>query len=193
MLKFPFAFHPVVRLPAHYEVLDFTRMRTYPNSEPGAFSIGRYNEKRAGVYDFELFAGNRDNHIGIDIGGPIGTEVHAFYEGEIFLLGDNQNRGDYGPTVITRHQLGDIELYALHGHLSRSSLTRKVGDKIAAGEVIGWFGDESENGGWPAHLHFQISLIPPLTADMPGAVSDGDLEAALKIYPDPRCLLGPIY
>lgn len=193
LLDFPFVFHPVVKLPQSYDVLDFTRMRSYPVSEPGTYSIGRYNEKRAGVYDFELFAGKRDNHIGIDIGGPTGTEVHAFFEGEIFLLGDNRNAGDYGPTVITRHVLGDVELYALHGHLSLSSLNRKVGDKIAKGEIIGWFGNEQENGGWPPHLHFQISLVPPLVPDMPGAVSDEDLEAALKVYPDPRSVLGAIY
>jgi hypothetical protein len=30
-------------------------------------------------------------------------------------------------------------------------------------------------------------------ADLPGAVSDADREAALAIYPDPRLVLGPLY
>jgi hypothetical protein len=96
--------------------------------------------------------------------------------------------------LITYHRIGDVDLYALYGHLSGSSLKDKViGQKISTGEVLGWLGEESENGGWPPHVHFQLSLQPPTKADMPGVVREAELEEALKIYPDPRLVLGPLY
>ncbi|RYZ48229.1 MAG: peptidase M23, partial [Proteobacteria bacterium] len=133
-------------------------------------------------------------HIGIDLGGPAGTRVHAFYEGEIYDFRDHGKAGDYGPTLITRHLLNGVEIYALYGHLSRASLSgKKRGQQISFGEVLGALGTAEENGGWPPHVHFQLSLIAPEEADMPGTVTDEELEAALKIYPDPRTVLGPIY
>ena len=53
--------------------------------------------------------------------------------------------------------------------------------------------NESENGGWEPHLHFQLSIIEPETHDLPGVVSIQDSAIALKLYPDPRLVLGPIY
>ena len=51
----------------------------------------------------------------------------------------------------------EITFYTLYGHLSRASLSLHAeGAEVAAGDVIGWLGDESVNGGWPPHVHFQI-------------------------------------
>ena len=61
------------------------------------------------------------------------------------------------------------------------------------GEVIAWFGAFEENGGWDPHLHFQLSLIEPETHDMPGVVAPEDRDQALRDYPDPRLVLGPLY
>ena len=85
-------------------------------------------------------------------------------------------------------------MWALHGHLSARSIEgRFEGQRVSRGEVIAWVGDRHENGGWNPHLHFQLSLVRPEVADLPGAVSDADREAALAIYPDPRLVLGPLY
>ncbi len=64
---------------------------------------------------------------------------------------------------------------------------------IKKSEIIGHFGDESENGGWEPHLHFQLSLVKPETHDLPGVVTKEERKSALKKYPDPRLVLGPIY
>ncbi len=192
--KFSLDFHPVLKIDGSYELLDFSVLTGEYAAHRSPYTIGRYNEKRLGLYTQELFEGRRDNHIGIDLGAPEETPVHTFFEGEIYRVGDNNRPGDYGPTIVTRHILHGVEMYALFGHLSRASLAGKYpGQKIAFGEVIGWLGATEVNGGWPPHLHFQLSLIGPESADMPGTVSDEDLEAALKIYPDPRAVLGPLY
>ena len=85
-------------------------------------------------------------------------------------------------------------VWALYGHLDSSSIAGKeVGQKISAGDVIAWFGDFSENGGWEPHLHFQLSLIEPETHDLPGVVTAESREQALIDYPDPRLVLGDLY
>jgi murein DD-endopeptidase MepM/ murein hydrolase activator NlpD len=189
-----FHFHQVIDLPPKYEVFDFTTGYDPNRTLESPYGIGRYNEKRKGMYEAAIFSGVRNIHVGIDIAAPVDTAVHAFYEGEYFLLGNNPSPGDYGYTIITKHLLDGIELYALHGHLAKKSIAeKKSGQKIEKGEVIAWLGDKQENGGWNPHLHFQLSYIKPEKCDLPGAVSEEQLENALRIYPDPRLVLGALY
>lgn len=186
-------FHPVIHLPDGCEVYDFTQGYD-PDRPRGAYGIGRYNEKRVGMYTTALFAGARDVHMGIDLAAPVGTPIHAFDDGEIHRFGVNPADGDYGCTVVTRHTLDGRPVYALHGHLSARSLEgKREGQRIARGEIIAWVGDRHENGNWNPHLHFQLSWEAPDTPDMPGAVSDADRAKSLEKYPDPRRVLGPIY
>ena len=169
------------------------------------FDVGRYNEVRPGMYTTDIFAGGsagvegydgvRNIHIGLDIGGPVGTPVMAPADGVIKHFGYNAEPGDYGHAIVTEHVLGNgTKFYMLFGHLSAESCGfKRVGQRVSRGEVIGWFGAEHENGGWPAHVHVQLSLVEPLTHDMPGVVSRAQLAQALRDYPDPRLVLGPIY
>jgi murein DD-endopeptidase MepM/ murein hydrolase activator NlpD len=187
-------FQPVIALPEEYEVYDFTTGYDPDRILRTTYGIGRYNERRPGMYEGEQFEGIRDVHVGIDIAAPAGEPVHAFYEGVIFKLGDNVLDYDYGPTIITRHEWLDQVVFALHGHLCRSSLSRwSEGDTFGAGTQLARVGIKEENGGWNPHLHFQLSLIEPDTHDLPGAVSTADLPWALRAFPDPRCVLGPLY
>jgi murein DD-endopeptidase MepM/ murein hydrolase activator NlpD len=187
-------FHPVVRLPAGYRVYDLTKGPA-PDRKAGEYGVGRYNEKRPGMYSTELFSGVRDIHLGIDLSAPAGTPVHAFHDGEILSFAYNSAAGDYGYTIITEHRIGSTTLYALHGHLSaRSIQDKKPGQRFSKGDVIAWIGEPHENGGWPEpHLHFQLSWEKPEKCDMPGVVSQEQLHEALKKHPDPRIVLGPLY
>ena len=187
----------MIPLPPHYEVYDFSGGYDPHRSLSSPFGIGRYDENRQGMYTSNLFLGPegaRSVHMGIDIGAPVGTPVHAFFAGEIFLRGYNSAQGDYGHTLITRHELDGEELFALFGHLSGASTAQNPpGKKFHSGDVIGWVGDRQENGGWNPHLHFQLSLVAPEKCDMPGVVTPKERPEALKIYPDPRLVLGPLY
>ena len=185
-------FSEVVILPEEYTVLDLSKGQWVPPET--IFSIGKYDELRPGMYNTEIFHGERFLHVGIDIGAPIGTPCMAFSDGEVSHFGYNPEPGDYGNVLITKHKLDGVTLWALYGHLSSESIENKIlGQKVVAGEVVAWFGDESENGGWEPHLHFQLSLIEPETHDMPGVVAPEDREQALNDYPDPRLVLGPLY
>jgi murein DD-endopeptidase MepM/ murein hydrolase activator NlpD len=184
-------FHPVVVLPPDYEVLDLTGP-VLPAASPWA--VGRYDELRPAMYTHDLFGARRTLHMGIDLGGPAGVAVHAFDDGTILHRGFNPAAGDYGHVIVTEHRLDGRPLYALHGHLSARSVARvSPGDTFRRGEVIGWLGEASENGGWTPHLHLQLSWQRPKTHDMPGVVDPAQRQEALALYPDPRLVLGPIY
>jgi murein DD-endopeptidase MepM/ murein hydrolase activator NlpD len=188
-------FHPVIKLPEEYEIYDFSK--TYdPNRKLKLpYGVGKFLEHRPTMYTQPQFAAtSRNIHMGIDIGAPVNTPIFAFSDGEVFSFTYNSAPSDYGYTLITKtFALGET-LYCLHGHLSKASIEgKKVGDPIRKGETIAWVGNSEENGGWNPHLHFQISRVMPLVCDMPGAVSESDLENSLKIYLDPRKILGKIY
>ena len=185
---------PVIMLPEQFTVFDFSTGSLDDGLHGEIWGVGKFNEKRLDVYK-SFYHGDRDIHMGVDLFGPVGTEVHAFADGEILFAEYNARPGDYGATLICRHHLHDgRDIFALYGHLSKSSLEGKVpGQEIPAGTVIAWIGDRPENGGWAPHTHFQLSWIAPRSCDMPGVVSDSQLEDALKQYPDPRTVLGPIF
>ena len=184
-------FHFILELPELYHVHDFTKGAEI---SPLEYSIGRYDENRKGLYDSELFEGKRTHHVGIDIGGPVGTPIYAFYDGTIFDKKYLPAEGDYGNVIIMEHEFNGTKLWALYGHLSSESLeTFKIGDIVEKGQLIGWLGDKNENGGWEPHVHFQLSLEEPLNCDLPGVVTPDERDLALEKYPDPRLVLGPLY
>ncbi len=189
-----FTFDKIIDLPDNVYIHDFTNQTKFENIK-NSFSIGRYNEKRPDMYKGELFEEtNRYIHMGIDIGAPIGTAIKSFYDGEIFSFKYNNLKLDYGYTVITKHKLKNQIIYALYGHLSKSSIKdKKVGQKIYSGDILAYVGNEKENGGWPPHVHFQLSLIKPEECNLPGVVSEENHNLALKVFPDPRLVLGKIY
>ena len=174
------------------------------------YTVGRFDEDRRAMYTSDLFSGSdggdsdggqgnwRTVHIGIDLGGPVGTKVRAFADGKIHSVGFNSAWGDYGNVIVVEHALdnvGERKVWALYGHLDGGSIkSKKAGDPVRRGQVLGRMGDVHENGGWSdPHLHFQLAIKPPVTHDMPGVVTGADRDRALVEYPDPRLVLGDIY
>jgi murein DD-endopeptidase MepM/ murein hydrolase activator NlpD len=185
-----FDFAPVVQVDGKLHGVDLTNGYDPDYLRSITWGIGGYNEHRPNMYLADHFDGKRNVHMGVDIWTPARTPFYAFADGTIAYLANNNRKGDYGPTIITRHQLGDVALFALHGHLSSDSLEGKsVGQSLSRGEQLGWIGTESENGGWVPHLHFQLSLKDPGEADMPGVVAPEHREASMQIYPDPNPIL----
>jgi peptidoglycan LD-endopeptidase LytH len=186
---------PVVEHPGPFAVLDLTDSYDADAIRTVGWAIGRYDERRrGGMYVSEIYSDGRDHHMGLDIWAPEGTPVLAFADGVIYAADDNDHPRDYGPTVVTEHVSEGVVFWALWGHLSRESLNlRDIGTRFSGGDVIGYMGDEDVNGGWAPHLHLQLSVIPPKGANMPGVVGQHERTDALKIYPDPRAVLGPLY
>ena len=154
-----YAFHPVVFMPEVYDIRDFTTMDNANRMPTHPYSVGKYDEDRAGMYTHELFEGMRTVHMGIDIGTPAHIAVHAFWDGKIFACGYNEADGDYGHVLVTEHELNGVLLWALHGHLSAASiLGKEAGQPIQRGQILGAIGDTHENGGWPPHSIFNCPM-----------------------------------
>lgn len=184
----------VIILPEDYWVYDFTKGIDPDFICPYPYQIGRYDETRPGMYEHDLFAGERNHHVGIDLGAPVGEPVHSFADGIVFSKGINAEEGSYGPTIIIQYELEGKPIWALYGHLSLESLDMvNVGESVEEGQVIANVGSKEVNGGWEPHVHFQLSWEEPSDNDLPGVVAIKDRERALEKYPDPRIVLGPIY
>ncbi len=158
------------------------------------FRLGGYGEERNIYSQASLFAqDDRCIHLGVDITLKPNTPIYAPLNGRIHSFQNNDKPFDYGPTIILEHDLDDnIQFYTLYGHLSAISLENlTVGQMIGQGQVVGYIGNKSENGGWNPHLHFQIiSDMENLKGDYPGVASKRDSVAMLHKCPDPQFILG---
>jgi murein DD-endopeptidase MepM/ murein hydrolase activator NlpD len=191
-------FEPVVIFNSDPIVIDLSEPGSESQFEKFPYTIGRYNEKR-GIYNTSLFTSEtsssaRNIHLGIDIGCPIGTSVYAPAAGKVFKVGYNPAAGDYGYCLITEHFIQGRRIFFLFGHLNQSVLDISPEETLfKAGDLLGYVGSKSENGGWPPHLHFQLSYRVPTTHDLPGVCSEEDRLQCLHDFPDPRLVLGMLY
>ncbi len=189
-------YHPVIHLPKQIELYDFSAEYDSDRTLLCRYGVGKYNEHRPNMYKGDLFEANaRTVHMGIDIGCPTQTPVYAFDSGTIVHQGFNPAPFDYGHVIVTEHQNQQgATFWVLWGHLSKASIHKhQIGEPFERGDVIGWVGSKSDNGGWNPHLHIQLANEKPATHDMPGVVSLSERELAGQMYPDPRIILGQIY
>lgn len=106
-------------------------------------------------------------HLGIDLVGANYTldNVVAHSDGIVTGVVSNSNENTsgeakygstrvahiYGNYVKIRHNNG---MYTLYAHLRPNSVKVKVGDKVSAGQIIGYMGNTGHSFG--AHLHFEV-------------------------------------
>ena len=166
--------------------------------DEGTLGIGRYNETRC-WYGGKLFAApsnemlqQRTVHLGIDIFAPPETPVYAPLSGTVASAKINAGQLDYGPTIVLRHDPDSGPcFYTLYGHLTQDSVVQlDHGSTIKAGTQIGAIGDFPDNGGWPAHLHFQV-MADTLgnRGDFPGVSTPAEREIYMSLSPDPNLIL----
>lgn len=146
--------------------------------------VGGYAETREGLYTNDV----THVHLGIDLILPVGAQVFTPLDGVIAEVGVAQAPGDYGHYVLMRHELDGQKFYLLYAHLAKPVVNE--GKSVAAGELIGNVGNESENGGWVPHLHFQVlSASMVEQRQLWGAVKHDDAKQFLAQSPDPNLIL----
>ena len=202
--------HPVMKAPGNnWAAVDLSKHnpRSTPEEHSGyilektgnykaAFGWGGYGEDRSVYASHALFRDDENArciHLGIDLWGPSFEPVYTPVDGVIHSFQDNDNPGDYGPTIILEHQHPEgFEYFTLHGHLSRASLVDLTfGQALKAGEKVGELGPPEENGGWEPHVHFQVILdMNGQRGDYPGVASRSEAESYLSGCPDPHALAG---
>jgi 4-aminobutyrate aminotransferase-like enzyme/Ser/Thr protein kinase RdoA (MazF antagonist) len=162
------------------------------------YALGKYGEIRP-FYTSAAFVseGNegpdtRTVHMGLDFFAPIGTPIFAVRNGIVHSIQDNRGAKNYGPTLIIQHELDGFPFYSLYGHLGSDVLARyHAGDTIVQGEIIATIGSPDENGGWPAHLHFQLILdMLGQSGDFPGVANWHSWALWNQLCPDPEIITG---
>ena len=112
-------------------------------------------------------------HSGIDFGAPYGAPVMAAAGGQVVVAGWN---GGYGRAVKISHAGG---VQTLYGHMSQLAVA--PGQRVAAGQVIGYVGSTGFSTG--PHLHYELIRggvpIDPASFRFTtrAALAGGDLEA----------------
>jgi len=158
------------------------------------YGVGGYMEHRT-IYarsaHFDTDDEPRRLHLGVDIWAQAGTVVYSPLDGIVHSFQNNNNFGDYGPTIILEHLLDGLKLYSLYGHLNIESLDGLyTGKAITKNERIGSFGAMDENGHWPPHLHFQLMFdMEGKKGDYPGVCRFSENAIYQKNIPDPQLIL----
>ena len=88
-------------------------------------------------------------HKGIDFGAHYGDPIRAIGDGVVVGAGYQASEGGYGQITIIRHADG---FYSAYAHQSRMAV--HVGQRVKAGQVIGYVGATGHVTG--PHLHFEI-------------------------------------
>jgi 4-aminobutyrate aminotransferase-like enzyme/Ser/Thr protein kinase RdoA (MazF antagonist) len=176
----------------------FTRRVFRRMEDDGAtVGLGRYLEPRA-FYLTDAFDGRegdprerRTIHLGIDIFGHAGSDVHAPLKGIVHSVQDNGARFDYGPTVILEHRSPSGPFWTLYGHLDAASVAElEVGFTVEAGQQLALTGAYPENGDWPPHLHFQIMTdLLEFEGQFPGVALPRERRVWASFSPDPNLIL----
>lgn len=173
-----------------------TYISSYMDDKNAVVAFGGYTETRNIYQRSEHFNQlnldtERNIHLGMDLWLDEGSSIYSPLDATVHSFKNNQNFGDYGPTIILKHRLEDVVFYTLYGHLSLDSIGNlREGQLFRQGERIGSLGDASVNGDYPPHLHFQIIRnIGDALGDYPGVCSRKDLEFYLENCPDPNLLL----
>ncbi len=160
------------------------------------YGLGSYGEYRT-VYQTDQFADaasaeRRCLHLGIDVFAVTGTPIHAPLDGRVLYVTYNADHLDYGHTLILRHDAGPAPFFTLYGHLGASLPTLLApGDPVRAGQQIGHLGDWHENGGWAAHVHFQVmtDMLAQTDGNFFGVGHQSLWDVWSSICPNPNLIL----
>ena len=89
-----------------------------------------------------------NNHTGIDVPAPSGTQIYAAKSGVVTTSTYNSSYGNY---VVVSHSDGTSTLYA---HMSKRNATQ--GATVKQGAVIGYVGTTGSSTG--NHLHYEVRI-----------------------------------
>jgi len=110
---------------------------------------------------------NQAGHEGLDFRAPVGANIYACADGEVFDIRPNDGNA-YGLHVRIRHRANGREYHTIYAHLSKVLVSRH--QHVKAGERIGLAGNTGHTFG--PHLHLTLKLTGAKTPGYPDGVVD---------------------
>ncbi len=193
-------------IPSTYDLQTVTTFEkhvfNYLEQKDWAYAYGGYGEIRpfytTDNYEAENDQGYqwRTQHLGLDIWSSLKDKsnskrkIFSPYQGKVICSHNNDERCDYGYTLILQHHTDEMPFYTLYGHLSKESMELSpIGKWVEAGDHIAYLGDKNENGAWPPHLHFQVLLdLLGNTTNYPGVCYPYEWKIWSALCPTPHLL-----
>ncbi len=122
----------------------------------------------------------------VDFITPNNTPVRAALDGEVYAVKQDSDAGGDAPSyyyegnyIEIRHENNEFSSYE---HLKKDSALVKKGEKVKAGQVIGYTGPTGWLGGLGPHLHFEVHSYYG-----PGEEDYETLEIVWKEEPSRTC------
>jgi Peptidase family M23 len=159
-------------------------VRRPPNITPPLKTPGGYVFPVYGPSSFtDTFGAARGDvsggwHHGDDIFAPLGAPVLAVASGTVFSVGWNEIGGN---RLWLRDGQGNEFYYA---HLSAYTPLAVNGNRVSAGDVLGFVGNTGDAQSTPYHLHFEIHPLGLLGMGYDGAVDPSSYLTAWKHLQD---------
>lgn len=111
---------------------------------------------------------NQAGHEGLDFVAPVGGNVYACADGEVFAI-EPDNGNEYGLHVRVRHRVNGREYRTVYAHLSETLVSKD--QHVQTGEVIARSGNTGSHTRGP-HLHLTLKLLGAKTSGYPDGVVD---------------------
>jgi murein DD-endopeptidase MepM/ murein hydrolase activator NlpD len=152
---------------------------TPPLKTPGGYVFPVYGPSSFG----DTFGSPRGDvsggwHHGDDIFAPLGAPILAVATGTVFSVGWNEIGGN---RLWLRDGAGNEFYYA---HLSAYTPLAVNGNRVNAGDVLGFVGNTGDAQGTPFHLHFEVHPVGLLGLGYDGAVDPTSYLNAWKHLQD---------
>jgi murein DD-endopeptidase MepM/ murein hydrolase activator NlpD len=126
-------------------------------------------------------------HHGEDIFAPLGAPILAVADGTLHTIGFNR----IGGYRIWLSDLSGNEFY--YAHLSAYSPLAVEGQRVEAGDVIGFVGNTGDADGGAPHLHFEIHPAAMLGLGYDGVVAPYPFLVAWRRAEDVSFAAGRVY
>ena len=156
-----------------------------------SWGIGKYLEERRNILrgSINIINEKRIYHLGLDIIVPYNSVVFCPLDGNIYKLGKETQKGNYGGYLVIKHEIKDQTFYSLYGHL-KTPLKVQLGQELVAGQELGKIGKESDSGGWFCHLHLQLITQKAMNEGYSewGYISEELLSKVEEYFPNPNFL-----
>lgn len=108
------------------------------------------------------FMSRGGEHQGVDLLVGAGTPIFSVAAGTVKV--SSESYYGYGVGIVIEHVIGGQRVETTYGHMTYGSRAVQVGDRVAAGQLIGLVGSTGQSTA--NHLHFEVrvngGLVDPL-------------------------------